>query len=106
MVALIFTVPAIYLFLVLHPQLIDGRYRAYKAFYGDIQVGMTRDQVIAAMEARYPLNGKRQRPKIMQDDSGQLGFFMNPETSREPNCEGIFLSFDNGHVISKTYSPD
>src|SRR6267142_5796709 len=59
--ALVFTVPGIYLFLALHPELIDGRYRTYKAFYGDIKVGMTHDQVIAAMQGRYPQNGKRQR---------------------------------------------
>jgi hypothetical protein len=104
--ALVFTVPGIYLFLALHPELIDGRYRTYKAFYGDIKVGMTRDQVIAAMQGRYPQNGKRQRPKIMDDEADRLGFFMNPETSREPNCEGIFLGLTNGCVVSKTYSPD
>src|SRR5947208_16535392 len=104
--ALVFTVPTIYLFLALHPELVDGRFRTYKAFYGDIKVGMTHDQVIAAMEARYPKNGKRQRPKIMSDTAEQLGFFMNPETSREPNCEGIFLTLTNGCVVSKTYSPD
>jgi hypothetical protein len=78
--ALLFTVPAIYLCLALHPALIDGRYRIYQAFYRDIQVGMTREQVIAAMDARYPKNGKRQRPRIMQDNPGSL----------EPNCEVFF----------------
>jgi hypothetical protein len=104
--ALVFTVPGIYLFLAFHPELVDGRFRAYKAFYADIKVGMTRDQVIAAMEKRYPKNGKRQRPTIIGDTPEALGFFMNPETSREPNCEGIFLSLTNSHVVSKTYSPD
>lgn len=104
--ALVFAMPAIYLFLDFHPELIDGRFRTYKAFYGDIKVGMTRDQVIAAMDARYPQTGKRQRPKIMEDTPNRLGFFMNPETSREPNCEGIFLSLQNGRVVSKDYSPD
>jgi phosphoglycerol transferase MdoB-like AlkP superfamily enzyme len=104
--ALIFTVPSIYLFFALHPEVVDGRFRTYKAFYSDIKVGMTRDQVIAAMQARYPQSGKRQRPKIMDDEADRLGFFMNPEASREPNCEGIFLSLTNGSVASKTYSPD
>lgn len=58
------------------------------------------------MDARYPKNGKRQRPRIMQDNPGSLGFFMNPETSREPNCEGIFLDFKDGRIVSKAYSPD
>lgn len=104
--ALIFIVPTGYLFLALHPELVDGRYRTYKAFYGDIKVGMTHDQVIAAMEARYPKGGKRQAPKILADTADGLSFFMNPESSREPNCEGIFLGLTNGSVASKTYSAD
>lgn len=104
--ALVFTLPSIYVFLALHPELIDGRFRTYKSFYEDIKVGMTHDQVIAAMEARYPKSGKRQRPKIFADTAEVLSFVMNPETSREPNCEGIFLTLTNGCVLSKTYSPD
>lgn len=104
--ALVFTAPTIFIFLVFHPELVDGRFRTYKAFYHDIQVGMTRDQVVAAMEARYPKNGKRQRPKIIEDSSERLGYFMNPEGSREPGCEGIFIGFRNGCVVNKTYSPD
>jgi hypothetical protein len=104
--ALVFVLPGICLFLEFHPELIDGRFRTYKAFYGDIKVGMTRDQVIAAMEARYPQTGKRRRPKIMEDTPNRLGFFMNPETLREPNCEEIFLSLHSGRVVSKDYSPD
>jgi hypothetical protein len=48
------------------------------------------------MDARYPKNGKRQRPRIMQDNPGSL----------EPNCEGIFLDFKDGRIVSKAYSPD
>jgi len=36
--ALVFTVPAIFLCLVLHPEVIDGRYRTYKAFYGTLRL--------------------------------------------------------------------
>lgn len=104
--ALVCLLPAAYVFLALNPELVDGRFRAYKAFYSDIQVGMSREEVLEALDRRYPKSGVRQRPKVMSDTADSLGFFMNPETSREPNCEGIFLSIEKGRVKGKDYSPD
>jgi hypothetical protein len=104
--ALVFIAPAGFVFLAFCPELVDGRFSTYKRFYGDIQVGMTREQVLAAMDQRYPTNGARKRPKIMDDTPERLGFFMNPESSREPNCEGIFLSLEGGRVTKIVYSPD
>jgi hypothetical protein len=52
--ALVFLIPSGYLFSVFHPELVDGLFRTYKAFYGDIQIGMTRDEVFAALDRRYP----------------------------------------------------
>jgi hypothetical protein len=104
--ALVFIAPAGYVFLAFHPELVDGRFRAYKRFYSDIQVGMTREQVLATMELFYPTDGPRKRPTIMNDTPEALGFFMNPESSREPNCEGIFLTLENGRVTKKDYSRD
>lgn len=104
--ALVFMVPAGYLILALNPALIDDRFRTYKRFYTDVEVGMTREQVLAAMDRRYPATGPRKRPKIMEDTPNRLGFFMNPEASREPNCEGIFLTLEGGHISKKVYSPD
>jgi hypothetical protein len=98
--------PAAFVFLAFHPELVDGRFRTYKRFYRDIQVGMTREQVLAAMERRYPSDGPRKRPKIMDGTREGLGFFMNPETSREPNCEGIFLTLEAGRVTKIVYSAD
>jgi len=62
--------------------------------------------VLAALDRRYPKSGARKRPKVMEDTAESLGFFMNPETSREPNCGGIFLKLEQGRVKSKVYSPD
>ena len=104
--AWVFLLPAASVFLAFHPELVDGRFRTYKAFYSDIQIGMTRDDVFAVLDRLYPKEGARQRPKVMGDTPDSLGFFMNPETSREPNCEGIFLKLENGRVKSKDYSPD
>ena len=104
--ALVFIAPAGYVFLAIHPELVDGPFRTYKRFYRDVQVGMTREQVLAVMEQRYPTNGPRKRPKILNDTPEGLGFFMNPETSREPNCEGIFLRLEAGRVTKIEYSAD
>jgi hypothetical protein len=104
--ALVLIAPAAYLFLTYYPELIDGRFRTYRGFYRDIQVGMTREQVFAAMERRYPKDGPRLRPRVMRDELASLGFFMNAERSSEPNCEGIFLKLEVGRVVSKKYSPD
>jgi hypothetical protein len=104
--ALVLLLPAGFVFVAFHPELVDGRFRTYKVFYRDIQVGMTREQVLAAMERRYPSDGPRKRPTIMDDTPTRLGFFMNPETSREPNCEGIFLTLKQGRVIKKDYAQD
>ena len=104
--ALVFLLPAGFVFVAFHPELVDARFRTYKAFYHDIQVGMTREQVLAAMVQRYPADGPRKRPKIMDDTPTSLGFFMDPETSREPNCEGIFLTLETNHVTKVVYSAD
>jgi hypothetical protein len=104
--ALAFIVPASYLFLMFHPELVDGRFRTYKRFYRDIEAGMTREQVLAAMERHYPAIGPRERPMIIDDTPRRLAFFMNPETSREPNCEGIFLTLEAGRVTRMSYSAD
>lgn len=104
--ALIFLLPAAYVFVAMNPWLVDSRFRTYRAFYRDIRIGMTREQVLSAMERRYPAGGPRQRPNLMNDEPGSLGFFMNPETSREPNCEGIFLGLGQGRVTNKVYSAD
>ena len=67
---------------------------------------MTRAEVFEAVDRRYPQTGIRMRPRVMKDDPGNLGFFMNPEGQGEPNCEGIFLSLELDRVKSKQYSMD
>ena len=107
-VAALCALPALYIFVLFHPELADPRFRAYKAFYGHIREGMTRDDVFALLERRYPPNGARQRPTVMRDEPNNIGFFMSPEDapSREPNCEGIFLSLHEGRITKKVYSTD
>jgi hypothetical protein len=98
--------PAGLFLVVAHPELVDSRFATYKAFYRDIRGGMNRADIDALLARRYPSAGSRKRPNIMEDTPERLGFFMNPETSREPNCEGIFLTLHDGRVTEKSYSPD
>lgn len=102
----VFLVPACLLALALHPEWIDPRHHTYKSLYRDLSVGMTREEVFAALARHYPPNGPRQRPRVLYDEPERLGFFMNPEGNREPNCEGIFLELDGRRVTTKKYSAD
>ena len=90
----------------MHPELWDARYRAYKAFYRDIELGMSREQVLALMEQHYPATGPRRLPKLWEDTPTELDFFMSAEGQNEPNCEGILLTLENGRVCRRRYSAD
>ena len=98
--------PAILLGLIVAPYYLDPRMLAYKRFYREIEVGMTRKEVLDLATMRYPVGGRRGFPTGMEDGPDQLGFFMNPERDREPNCDGIFLTLRNDVVLSKQYMAD
>jgi hypothetical protein len=104
--AVLLILPSGFFAAALNPWLTDSRFRAYRSFYREIEVGMTKEDVIGIMAQHYPAGGVRQRPTIMEDSGERLGFFMAPEQSTEPNCEGIFLAMHDGKVSSKGYSPD
>ena len=89
-----------------NPELVDGRYETYKQLYGDIHVGMSRAEVMTRVDRHYPSGGERLRPDIIEDSDKKLSFFMNPEDSTEPNCEGIFLKLENDAVVKKSYARD
>jgi hypothetical protein len=93
--------------LVSYPEWIDPRFRVYKDFYAAIQPGMAREEVKALAAKHYPDGGERQRPIIFFEEADSLHYFMHPEAGHtEPNCEGIFLSFENDRVTQKSYSAD
>ena len=98
--------PAILLGLMLAPYYLDARILAYKRFYREIQIGMSRSEVLKVATNCYPVGGPRSFPTIMDDSADRLGFFMNPETDSEPNCEGIFLTLRNEVVVDKEYMAD
>lgn len=98
--------PSLFFVLALNAWLIDPRFRTYRSFYYDIEEGMSRAEVFGLIDHHYPAGGHRRRPEVMDDSGGGLGFFMNPEHSKEPNCEGIFISLREGRVTGKSYSPD
>ena len=84
----------------------DPRYAAFHRLYFAIEIGMTRDQIGECIVRIYPEDGARSRPKVGEDTPLNLVLFLNPEDRREPNCEGIFIRFADGKVLSKGYSMD
>ncbi|OYW74010.1 MAG: hypothetical protein B7Z37_19435 [Verrucomicrobia bacterium 12-59-8] len=106
LIAVLALAPTGLVLVAMYPEWVDARFRSYKAFYEGIRPGMTRDEVMALQTQLYPEDGPRQKPQIIIEDDTSLTFFMHPEDSTEPNCEGIFLAFENGKLKSKTYSPD
>jgi hypothetical protein len=105
-VALALLIPPGFLLVALHPEWTDARFRTYKRLYADIRPGMSRGEVYALVDRYYPAGGPRLRPKVLSDTADTLHYFMNPEASREPNCEGIFLDMTNDCVAAKRYSAD
>ena len=88
------------------PELVDDRFRTYKQLFGEIEVGMSRAEVMTLVGQHYPSEGERLRPKIIEDSDKKLSFFMNPEDLTEPNCEGIFLRMQDNKVVRKSYARD
>jgi len=86
--------------------LVDDRFRTYKQLFGDIEVGMSRAKVMTLVDQHYPSEGERLRPNIIEDSDKKLSFFMNPEDSAEPNCEGFFLEMQDNKVVRKSYARD
>lgn len=107
LIAILTLAPAGLVVVTMYPEWVDARFRCYKAFYDGIQLGMTRDEVMAVQAKLYPDNGARQKPRIIIDEVESLTFFMHPEVSDSSvNCEGILLELKDGKVVSKVYSPD
>ena len=104
--ALFLLVPSGVALLGFKPELVDDRFRTYKQLFGDIEVGMSRVEVITLVDQHYPSEGERLRPNLIEDSDKKLSFFMNPEDSTEPNCEGIFLKMQDNKVVRKSYARD
>ena len=85
------------------PAWFDARYRAYQAFYEDVGLGMTRDEVLSTLTRHYPAEGPRSRPRIVEETPSKISFFMNPDHS---SCELITLRLESGRVVRKEYVPD
>ena len=88
------------------PELVDDRFRTYKQLFEDIEVGMSRAEVMTLVDRHYPSEGERLPPQIIEDSDKKLSFFMNPEDSTGPNCEGIFLQMEEDTVVKKSYARD
>jgi hypothetical protein len=106
-IAIMTLAPAGLVVVTMYPEWVDARFRCYKAFYEEIQLGMTRDEVMAVRAKVYPEGGPRQKPRIIVDEAESLTFFMHPEApDSSVDCEGILLELKDGKVVSKRYSPD
>lgn len=104
--ALFLLVPSGVALIGFKPELVDDRFKTYKQLFGDIEVGMSRADVMTLIDQHYPSEGERLRPNIIEDSYKKLSFFMNPEDSTEPNCEGIFLRMQGDKVVRKSYARD
>ena len=104
--ALVLLAPSGLVLVIFKPELVDGRFRTYKQLFGDIDIGMSRAKVMTLVDQHYPLGGKRLRPTTVEDSDKKLSFWMNPEDSKEPNCEGIFLQMQDDRVMRKSYARD
>ena len=63
-------------------------------------------EVMTLVDQHYPSEGERLRPNLIEGSGKKLSFFMNPEDSAEPNCEGIFLQMQDNKVVRKSYARD
>ena len=104
--ALFLLVPSGVALIGFKPELVDDRFKTYKQLFGDIEVGMSRADVMTLIDQHYPSEGERLRPNLIEDSDKKLSFFMNPEDSTEPNCEGIFLRMQGDKVVRKSYARD
>ena len=98
--------PSVVALIGFKPELVDDRFRTYKQLFGDIEVGMSRAEVMTLVDQHYSSEGERLRPNLIEDSDKKLSFFMNPEDSTEPNCEGIFLNMRDNKVVRKSYARD
>ena len=104
--ALLLLAPSGVALICFKPELVDDRFRTYKQLFGDIEVGMSRVEVMTLVDQHYPSDGERLRPNVIENSDIKLSFFMNPEDSTEPNCEGIFLRMRDNKVVRKSYARD
>ena len=79
--------------------------KPYKRFFAAIQVGMTEQEVLAALHREFPDGGKLPVPVRRDFAPNQMAFFLDPNESAW-NAEAILVQLTDGRVVSKRYSPD
>ena len=103
---LLFLIPPAYVVQGFFPWLFDARFRTFRSFFQSIEPGMTKEDLERVLARHYPAGGPRLAPKFFSGSGGAWVYHMNPETSREPNCEGVVVWMVDGRVTRKVYSPD
>ena len=82
LLAAVLLVPGAFVFHAYYPEVFDRRFATYKNFYEALEIGMTREQVLATMDRLYPEGGARLTPIVLEDTADSLGFFMDSEGAR------------------------
>jgi hypothetical protein len=98
--------PALVFGAALFPELFDARIRTYKRFYRNVEVGMTRDELLAVMRTTYEAAPQFAPPRLMTDTPERIFFLMDPQDSGGPNAEGIGFTLTSGKVSHKSYARD
>jgi len=78
--------------------------KPFHRFYNSIHDGMTKKEVMAALHFEFPDKGPFPIP-VLNEDTNRLGFILDP-TKQAYNAEGVFLTLQDGRVVSKAYSAD
>jgi hypothetical protein len=80
--------------------------KPFMGFYRSISHGMTEDEVMAAMESKFPMGGKW-NPPVAHHAVGpdHLSFILDPADWRY-NAEIVAVDFQAGRVVEKRYLGD
>ena len=60
------------------PELVDDRFKTYKQLFGDIEVGMSRADVMTLIDQHYPSEGGRIRPNLIEDSEKKAQLLHEP----------------------------
>ena len=77
--------------------------KSFIQFHHQIKVGMTTNEVQHLFDARFPVGGKFRRPTWRWESKSKLQYMMDPTHDR---VDSVFISFQEGQVVSAEYMPD
>jgi hypothetical protein len=78
--------------------------KPFHRFHNAIQVGMTTNEVMAALHFEFPDKGRFPVP-VLNQDTNRFIFILDP-TKQAYNAEDVFVTLQDGRVTGKQYSAD